>query len=243
MRNVLVLGFSLLTACSIGNDDAPPKKELTKSSAVPLEQLNGSYGAFDDGTHIELFVAFVKDGFVLVRDGDNVTLDVNGTAVPLTERIEGDKVHYVGDFASPPAEPVVTVTFTRGSEKVVGKVRIAPAFEMKSPPTTAKVGDVLSLDIDPRPDLTQWQGPLGQIIGNAVEIHGDCIDKGEERFPLGSTYPVTWDTAGVRLVPGSTGCEVDVQMRLETNAEKFEGKFGGGFEGLQHRRFKLTLTN
>lgn len=239
MRSTLVLGLFLVTACSVGNDNP---KELKTTDSVPIEKLNASYGAFSDGKRIELFVALLNDGFLLVRGGDNVVVDVNGTVAQLTERIEDDKVHYLGDFASPPDEPVVGVTFTRGSEKVVGKVRIAPAFEMKSPPTSAKVGDKVSLDIEPRPDLAKWQGPLGPVINHAVEIHGDCINKGVQKMPMIAEYPLTWDTSRIELVPGSNGCELDVQMRLETNAESFEGKFAGGFEGLQHRRFKLTLT-
>ena len=240
MRSSLVLGLFVVTACSVNNDDGP--KELKTTSSLPLEKLNASYGAFSDGKHIELFVALLNDGFLLVRDGDNVIVDVNGTVAQVSERIEDDKVHYLGDFPSPPAEPVVGVTFTRGSEKVVGKVRIAPAFEMKSPPATAKMGDKVSLDIEPRPDLTKWQGPLGPLINHAVELHGECINKGVQKMPMVAEYPLTWDTSKIELTPGSNGCEVEVQMRLETNAGTFEGKFGGGFEGLQHRKFKMTLS-
>ena len=105
MRSSLVLGLFLVTACSASNDDPP--KELKTTSSFPLEQLNASYGAFSDGKHIELFVAVLHDGFLLVRDGDNVIVDVNGTVAQVSERIEDDKVHYLGDFASPPDEPVL----------------------------------------------------------------------------------------------------------------------------------------
>jgi hypothetical protein len=245
MRSTLVLALLtgvVVSACSIGNDDPP--KELKKTSSLPLEKIAGSYGAFSDGQKLELFVAFLGDGFLLLRDGDNVAVDVNGNAVTLSERIEEDKVHYIAEVASPPKEAVVTITFSRGADKVVGKVRVAPTFELKSPPATAKLGDKVSVDIDPHPDLTQWQGPLGPIIANAVEIHGDCVEKGGQKIPLGNAYPLEWDTSQVQLVAGSNGCELDVQVRLETSAPPYEGpKFGGGlFEGLQHRRFKLALT-
>jgi hypothetical protein len=157
MRSIFV--FALLTgftvaACSNSTEDPP--KELKKSSSLPLEKIVPSYGAFADGTKLELFVAFTGDGFLLLRDGDGVALDVNGTAVPLTERIEEQRVHYIGELPAPPAESVVTVTFTRGSEKVVGKVRIAPAFSIEAPLSSAKHGDIVPIDIDPRPNL-EWR--------------------------------------------------------------------------------------
>jgi hypothetical protein len=255
MRSALVLvllsGISV-TACSLKSDDPP--KELKKSSASPLEKMNGSYGAFSDGKKLELFIAFINDGFLLLRDGDNVSVDVNGTAVPLTERIEGDRVHYIGELASPPAEPVVNVTFTRGAEKVVGTVRIAPSFELKSPQSSAKHGDMVPIDIEPRPNLDEWKGALGPLIHHVVEVHGECIDDEKQKkielcapdSAAGTCkieYPLQWDTSKILLKDGASGCEVDVQVRLETGAPPGEGKFGGGvFEGLQHRRFKLALT-
>jgi hypothetical protein len=256
MRSTLALvlfSFGIaVTGCSLKSDDPP--KELKKSSSIPLAQMNGSYGAFSDGTKLELFVAYISDGFLLLRDGDSASVDVNGTAVPLTERIEDDKVHYIAELASPPAEPVVTVTFVRGGESVVGKVRIAPAFELKSPPSAAKLGDTVSVDIDPRPNLEEWKGALGPLIHHVVEVHGDCIDEEKQKkielcakdSPAGTcaiVYPLPFDTSKILLREGATGCEVDVQVRLETGAPPGEGKFGGGvFEGLQHRRFKLALT-
>lgn len=257
MRSALSLALLTaftVTACSIGKDDSP--KELKKSSSHSLDKINGSYGAFSDGTKLELFVAYVGDGFLLLRDGDNVSVDVNGNVVPLAERIEDDKVHYVAELPSPPREPVVTVTFTRGSQKVVGKVNIAPAFELKSPQSSAKHGDVVPIDLDPRPDLAleQWKGILGPLIHHVVEVHGDCIDEENQKkielcskdSPEGTCkieYPLQWDTSKILLKAGSTGCEVDVQVRLETGAPPGEGQFKGGvFEGLQHRRFKLALT-
>lgn len=252
MRSSLVLALLVLGACS--NETEP--KELKKSSEFPLAKMNGSYGAFSDGKKLELFVAYLADGFLLVRDGDSATVDVNGNAVPLTERIEGDKVHYVGEVAPPPVEPVVTVTFTRGAEKAIGKLEIAPAFELKAPQSSAKHGDIVPIDLDPRPDLTleKWRGILGPAIHHVVEVHGDCVDEdNQKKIELCSpdskegtcsiTYPLQWDTSKILLKEGSAGCEVDVQVRLETGAQPGEGKLGGGvFEGLQHRRFKLALT-
>ena len=252
MRSTLVLALLAgLSACSLGNDDAP--KEHKKSSSVPIERLGPSYGAFADAEKIDLFVAFTGDGFLLLRDGDAVTLDVNGANVALAERIEGDKVHYVGELVSPPPEPVVTVTFTRGAEKVVGKVRIAPSFALKAPPSSAKLGDTVSIDIEPRPNLEEWKGALGPLIHHAVEVHGECIDEAKQKkielcakdSPSGTctiAYPLPFDTSKILMKEGATGCEVDVQVRLETGAPPFEGKVSGPFEGLQHRRFKLALT-
>jgi hypothetical protein len=254
MRSIFV--FALLTgftvaACSNSTEDPP--KELKKSSSLPLEKIVPSYGAFADGTKLELFVAFTGDGFLLLRDGDGVALDVNGTAVPLTERIEEQRVHYIGELPAPPAESVVTVTFSRGSEKVVGKVRIAPAFSIEAPLSSAKHGDIVPIDIDPRPNLEEWKGFLGPLIHHVVEVHGDCVDEEKQKkielcsrdSPEGTCtieYPLQWDTSKILLKDGASGCEVDVQVRLETGAAPFEGKFSGPFEGLQHRRFKLALS-
>ena len=255
MRSRLVLALLAgitVTACSVKSDEP---KELKTTSSLTLDKINGSYGAFSDGTKLELFVAYVGDGFLLVRDGDNVTVDVNGNPVTLSERIEDDKVHYIAEVPSPPKEPVVTVTFTHGGESVVGKVRIAPAFELASPPSTAKHGDVASIDIEPRPNLDEWKSALGPLIHHLVEVHGECIDDDQQKkielcakdSPEGTctiAYPLQLDTSKILLKPGSNGCEVDVQVRLETGAPPGEeGRLKGGvFEGLQHRRFKLALT-
>lgn len=258
MRSTLAFVFSTFvigltaTACT-ASIDSPPPRELKKSSSLPLERLSASYGAFSNGQSMDIFVAVLGDGFMLLRDGDSVSADVNGTAVPLTERIEDDKVHYVAEVKTPPAEPVVTVTFTRGAEKVVGKVRLAPNFEAKSPPTSAKIGDVVPLDLDPRPDLSSFQTALGPSIHHAIEVHGECIDDDKQKkievcakdSPQGSCkieYPLPWDTSKVVLKDGSTGCEVEAQIRLESPAPTWEGKFNGGFEGVQGRKIKVTLT-
>src|SRR5688500_20149953 len=92
MRSSLVLallGGTVLAACSIGSDDAP--KEHKKSSSVPIERLGPSYGAFADAEKIDLYVAYTGDGFLLLRDGDAVTLDVNGTNVALAERVRSEE--------------------------------------------------------------------------------------------------------------------------------------------------------
>lgn len=250
MRSTLALAL-LLSACSLGNDDAP--KEHKKSSSVPIEKLGPSYGSFADAEKIDFFIAYTGNGFLLLRDGDTVTLDVNGTNVALAERTDGDRVHYVGELPSPPPEPVVTVTFTRGAQKVSGKLRIAPSFNLLSPPSSAKLGDTVSIDLDPRPNLDEWKGALGPLIAHKVEVHGECIDEEKQKkidlcakdSPAGTcsiAYPLSFDTSKILMKEGATGCEVDVQVRLETGAPPFETISTGAWEGLQHRRFKLALT-
>jgi len=244
--------FTCLSACT-ASVDGGSRPEPKNSSAFPLEKLNASYGAFSDGKSMDIFVAVLADGFLLMRDGDNVTADVNGTAVPLTERIEDGKVHYVGNLVSPPSEPNVTITFTRGADKVAGKVRMGPNFEPKSPPTSAKLGDVVPIDLDPRPDLSTWQSFVGPLLHHAIEVHGECIDEEKQKkievctkdSPQGTCkieYPLQWDTSKVIFKDGATGCEVDAQIRLESPAPTWEGAFKGSFEGSQNRRFKVTLT-
>ena len=248
--NLLVVLGLVVAGCRSTTTGAEP--ELHRTTELALDKVVPSYGAFDDGTKIEIFVAFIGNGFLRLGEGDTVAVDVGGTPVPTTESIDGDKVHYVGALTAPPDEPVVTVTFARGADKVVGKVKIGPSFTVKSPPTHVKVGDVVSLDLDPRPDLTKWPGILGPTLHHVVEVHGDCIDKGSQRFevcakdsPQGTckiVYPFDWDTHALALTDGSTGCKVDVQVRLESPAPTFEGAFHGGFDGAQVRTFQVDVA-
>jgi hypothetical protein len=238
MRSTLLACLLLASsACTINaneNEQKPPQL----SNTLKLDQINGSNGAFSDGKKLEIFVAMLgPEGFVKLGDGDTITVDVNGNTVPTRERIEDNKVHYIAEVTSPPTEPIVTTTLSRASgEKAVGKNSLAPAFELKSPPTTAKIGDAVTVDIEPRPDPAR-----AAKLRHRFEVRGTCVDKEKQTLDAPATYPLSLDLRNLQIV-GDAGCEVEVQVRIETNGEPYTGFKGGGFEGLQHRTFKLALT-
>lgn len=236
MRRLSPLLFVALTGCFVKGEPAPKEPQL--SNTLQFNQINGSNGAFCDGKKLKVFVAMLgPDGFVKLGTGDTITVDINGTRVPTRERIEDGKVHYIAELASPLAESVVTTTLARTSgEKAVGKNSLGPSFELKSPPTSAKTGDTVLVDIEPRPDAAR-----AAKLRHRFEVRGPCIDKGTQRLDAPATYPLSLNLRNLE-VASDAGCELEVQVRIETDGEPFTGFKGGGFEGLQHRTFKLALT-
>jgi len=256
MRSILVLGVLLCAACASKSEPspaAPAEPHLT--SELTLDKFTASYGAFSDGLKLDVFVVVIGDklGFMRLADGDTITVDVDGTSAPTTERIENGKPTYVASVSSPPSSPIITVTFARGAEKSVAKVQLGPSFALKTTPSAVKVGDVVSVDLDPPPDLAKWQTIIGTKLRHVVMVDGDCIEGGTQSFtlcakdsPQGTcnvSYPLSWDTSTMKLVAGSNGCKVDVSMRLETgNSTTWEGPFKGGMECVQHRNYSADLT-
>lgn len=233
ITTLLVLALAC-AACTVESNT----KDNALSNTLALNQINGSNGAFSDGQKLEVFVAMLgPDGFVKLGGGDTITVDVNGTVVPTRERIEDGKVHYIADVTPAPAEPVVTTTLTHGAEKAVGKNSLAPNFELKSPPTTAKTGDAVEIGIDMSADAAARAAK----IRHRIKVTGECIDKGEQSVDAQPPYPLILNFRNIQ-VTGDSGCEVEVTVRLETDGEPYTGFKGGGFEGVQSRSFKLALT-
>jgi hypothetical protein len=243
-----------------GDDPNAPEKF---SDHYQPNQLNASYGAFAaDGT-LKIFTALLGEkGFVRLRGGDTIEVEVNGQKTPTTERIlDGGKVHYIASMPnSATADTEIKATFVRGVDRVVGKIKLAGDFTLKTPPTTAKIGESPQIDLDPRPDLTKWTGPLGISLNAKAEVNGPCLDPDPQELALCSAdsegaqckhaYPLKLDTTKLKLKAGSTGgCEVNVQVRLRSGGTPFESegpanaKFkGGGWEGYRTRTFKMQLT-
>lgn len=238
MRSAALVALLLLVAMSACTADTIEPKEPQRSNTLAFNQINGSNGAFSDGKKLSIFVAMLgPEGFVQLGDGDTITVDVNGNTVPTRERIEDGKVHYIAEVSLPPAEPVVTTTLSRASgEKAVGKNSLPPAFELVSPPSSARTGDAVTVDITPRPDAAR-----ASKLRHRFEVRGTCIDKEKQTLDAPATYPLSLNLRNLQVV-GDAGCEVEVQVRIETDGEPFAGFKGGGFEGLQHRTFKLALS-
>lgn len=240
MRSFLLpLCASALLACTVqtsSNGGASEPRPLKHTNELTLQRISASHGAFSDGTKLEIFVAFLGDGFLLIGEGDTVSVDVNGNRVPVRERIEGDKVHYVAEVSPPPEQPEVTVTLARGAEHIATKVDLAPDFELKGVPTTMRAGDIVSIDLEPRPEAAKWH--------HAVEVRGECLQVESQRFDLRNDYPLAWDTRSLRALPGSAPCTLDVQVRVESFGVSGDdgGALKGLFEGLQHRSFKIALA-
>lgn len=243
MRSFLLpLCASALLACTVQSSSADATSEprpLKHSSELPIERISASHGAFSDGKKLEIFAAFLGDGFLLVGEGDSVNVDVNGNRVPVRERIEGDKVHYVAEVSPPPAQPEVVVTLVRGASKSSTKVDLARDFELRGVPASMRAGDVVSIDLEPRPDL-----PTDGAWRNAVEVRGECLQFESERFELSKDFPLAWDTASLHALPGSAPCTLDVQVRVESFgvSSDRDGGLNGLFEGLQHRSFRIALA-
>lgn len=242
----------LVAGCS--NDD----DEYTDHYAI--NQINGSFGAFADETNMRVLAAFLAEGgFLKLRSGDTVEVDVNGARASTYQRELEDKVHYVVDMPPPPGETEVVITFVRGTERVVGKARIAAAFDFVSPPTTAKLNQALDVDLDPRPDLSKWPGFFGPALVAKAEIKGDCLESGQQNMDLCGVesepgkctqgYPLRIDLGKLIYRPNTTSCELAVQVRLTAGGSKYEGTgpkketfAGGGFESYRAKAFKVTVT-
>lgn len=231
-----MLACTMQTSSGGSGSGANEPRPLKHTSDLSLQRISASHGAFSDGKKLEIFVAFIGDGFLLLGEGDTINVDVNGNRVPLKERIEGDKVHYVAEVSPAPAQPEVTVTLVRGADQMATKVDLAPDFELREAPETMRAGDVVSIDLEPRPDAAKWR--------HAVEVRGECLQFENERFDLPNAYPLAWDTTALHALPGSAPCTLDVQVRVESFGVSGDekGTMNGLFEGLQHRSFKIALA-
>ncbi|MBN9165192.1 MAG: hypothetical protein BGO98_28935 [Myxococcales bacterium 68-20] len=242
-------------ACSSDSDD-----DDKFSESHQLSELNASYGAFADEGRLRVYAALLgRKGFVRLRGGDTIEIDIGGQRTPSTERLLGDKVHYIADVPAPPGETEVTITFVRGLERVVGKIRIYSAFTLTKAPSTLKIGESAEIDIDPRPDLSKWPGFFGPGLIAKAELIGSCLETGSQQIELCAVdgepgkctqgYPLKLDPGKLIFTPGSKGCEVAVQVRLNSGGSPFEATGpakqsfkGGGFEGHRLRSFELQLT-
>lgn len=255
----------VMEGCTADVNNAPaddPNAPEKFSDHYQSKELTASYGAFAaDGT-LKVFTALLGEkGFVRLRGGDTIEVEVNGTKSPTTERLLDGKVHYIVDMPSAPTnETEIKATFVRGVDRVAGKIKIAADFTLKSPPPTAKIGESPSIDLEPRPDLAKWTGPLGISLQARAEVNGPCLDPDPQEIPLCSidsqgteckhAYPLKLDTTKLKLKAGVMGgCEVNVQVRLKSGGAPFESEGpaglqfkGGGWEGYRTRTFKMQLT-
>jgi hypothetical protein len=246
--------IGLVPACSAADDDDK------FSNSHDVSELNASYGAFADEGRLKVYAALLgPKGFVRLRGGDTFEVDINGQRTATTERLLDAKVHYIADVPAPPGETEVAVTFVRGVERVVGKIRIYSAFTLKSPPPSLKMGQSAEIDLDPRPDLSKWPGFFGPGLVAKAEVIGDCLESGSQQIELCSAksepgkctqgYPLRLDAGKLVPRPSSKGCNLAVQVRLTSGGSPFEGvgpakkSFkGGGFEGHRLRTFETQLT-
>lgn len=242
---LLPLCASALFACTVqtssggAGSGADEPRPLKHTSELSLDRITASNGAFSDGKKLEVFVAFIGDGFLLLGEGDTVSVDVNGTRVPVRERVEDGKVHYVAEVSPPPARPEVVVTLARGGDERTTSVDLAPDFELRRVPASMRAGDVVAIDLEPRPEL-----PRDGLWRNAIEVRGDCLQVESQRFELPNDVPLAWDTRSLRALPGSAPCTLDVQVRVESFgvSSDREGGLNGLSEGLQHRSFTIELA-
>jgi len=264
-RVLTLFSFVALTASASGgctSEVSNPSTPEKFSDTYQLNELNASYGAFAADGGLRVFTALLgKQGFVRLRGGDTIEVEVNGTKMPTTERLLDDKVHYIVDMPEAPKGDIeIKAAFVRGVDKVVGTIKIAADFSIKSSPPTAKVGDPApEFDIDPRPDLTKWTGPLGATLTARAELNGPCLEPDPQQIQLCSVesqgaeckhgYPLKLDMSKLKFKPGQTSCEANVQLRLTSGGTPFEAegpggqKFkGGGWEGYRTRTFKMQVA-
>jgi len=255
-RVVRLLALSSIVAASAAcaKDDEP----AGATDSYGINEINASYGIGADQTTLTIRAALLKGGFLRVGAGDTVTIEVAGKPVPTFERVDGGRVHTIAEVKPPPAGGTeVAIIFQRSAERVVSKALVAPPFELAAPPASAKRGELVTVDLTPRPDLTQWKGPLGgSTLRHGVIVRGECIEKGEMSLDgcaadspneCKQGYPFTFDTTKLKLTQEAE-CDVDVEVQLRTNGSPFAGEgptkqsfAGGGFDAVQFRGFKLRL--
>jgi hypothetical protein len=254
LAHASLLGLLVLAMTPACGDD----EEETFSNSFDTTEMNASLGAFADEGRLRVYAAVLgPKGFLRLRGGDTFEIEIDGQRVATNERVLNDKIHYIADVPVPPAETTVTVTFVRGVERTVGKIRLYSAFTVKAPPATMKKNALTEIDIDPRPDLSKWPGFFGPGLNAKAEVNGDCIEGGSQQIDLCAAnsepgkctqgYPLQLDTKKLR----TTGnCKVAVQVRLTSGASPFEGTGpekksfkGGGFEGYRLRSFETQLVD
>ncbi|HVH48087.1 MAG TPA: hypothetical protein VM925_37395 [Labilithrix sp.] len=245
-------GALLLVVGACSNDDED------FSEQYKISELNASYGAFAHEERLRVYAALLgPKGFVRLRGGDTIEIEIDGVRVSTTERMLDGRVNYVADVPAPPGESEVAITFVRGVERVVGKIKLYSAFNVVAPPATLPRTGSVDIDVDPRPDLSKWPGFFGPSLVAKAEVLGDCLETGAQRIdlcakdsPAGKCtqgYPLKLDAA--TLIPSTTkGCQLAVQVRLMSGAKPFEGTGpakesfkGGGFEGYRLRSFTTQL--
>jgi hypothetical protein len=247
--------FWLLVNGTLACGDA--RDDIGRTDDHALSELTASYGAFDDGQKLEVFVAFIKDGFNQLGGGDTLRVEVNGGPVATRTRVGDGKVHYIAEVKPPPPEAEVRIIFSRGAEQVIASGRVGPAFSIVAPPASIRVGDPVETDIEPRPDLTKWSGPLGPTLNHRVEVYGQCIKDSSQKLGACAKdapgciqgYPFVWKTSELVLVDFVPPCDAEVQVRLESAPRPLEAtgplhqSFAGqSFEILQHRKYRTTLV-
>lgn len=255
----LVKGAILPGAILVSGCTSEVAGEDEYSDKYRIDQLNASYGAFADEGNLRVFAALLGEkGFVRLRGADRIEITVDGQPAASRERIIDKRIHYIAELAPPPGATEISIAFVRGAERVVGTIKLAGAFAVPGAPATLRIGDVATLDVDPRPDPAAFRTFFGPTLAGRAELHGDCLEPSPQQIPLcaeGSTaadckpgYPMRLDTTKIKLRADTTSCEVAVQVRLVTTHAPIEGegpektKFkGGGFEGHRLRSFTARL--
>lgn len=227
---------------------------------LPIEKLIASYGASSDGKTLKIYAAWIGNGFLKLRGGDSITIDVAGNRTPFKETLEQTQVHYVAEVSPVPENAELVITFARGAERVVAKGTLAPNFEVKSPPSAIHVRELVTIDVDPRPDFSRWLVPLGSTLVHSLEVFGTCVDAGSKKLPACAGpdapdggvgpgpckqgFPFTVDTSSLKLT--SPSCTGDVRVRLDshptiTGEGPNKQKFNGGWEIVQYRTFQAQI--
>lgn len=254
LRTRLAAALVLVAACS--SDDS----EKFSDHYEPNE-LIASYGAFADDANLRVYAALIgTSGFVRLRGADSFEIEIDGERMAPTERILDDRVHYIVETPAPPTDTEVVITFVRGAERVTGKMTLTGAFALKSPPASAKKGESVQIDVEPRPDLSKWQGNFGPTLVAKAKVVGECIESGaQDNVPLCAAdgkpgeckqgYPLVLDTSKLSFVPDTKGCDVGVEVKLTSRGAPFEGMGptkqtfkGGGFDGHRFKSFNMTIT-
>lgn len=77
-----MLACTMQTSSGASGSGANEPRPLKHTSDLSLQRISASHGAFSDGKKLEIFVAFLADGFLLLGEGDTINVDVNGNRVP-----------------------------------------------------------------------------------------------------------------------------------------------------------------
>jgi hypothetical protein len=258
MKLGLLLSFLLLVpACVVNSSDeaepAPAKPPSDTSADYEMRKLSVSYGAFADGSRLEIFAAViatvldenrrVASKFLHVRGGDELTVEVDGQRIPLRERIDGERIHLVAEIATP-KDGNVAIALARGEDRVVAATKLAPAFEVTGFPSSFEVGDSVTFDITPHVDRAAWQGPEGSKLAHRIELFGECIRGGSMAIDLPEAYPLVWNSRSLLPLGRTIDCDVDVRVRLDTPVllVSEDEKLTGLFEAAQYRTVKSRLV-
>jgi hypothetical protein len=242
MRSLLTVSpAALLVLISAATPACTASSEPETTGGYATQDIEASLSAQSDDHQLTVYAALVHaGGFLRLANGDTLAATVGGQSLTLDEVDDGDQIHYVASIPRPAQAVDVQLAFNRSAPMVsapVSTVTVPAPFQVHDAPTSFKLGQPLVF-------------PASNVSPSylAVDVSGPCIDQNSS----GSTSAkadanaITIDMSTLPLAVGSSACDIDFDLRLETHG-KVDPAFSSAllsateFAGLQHQVFHVAF--